>query len=449
MLIFTDSNKQTALTVEERKIIETGIRNGSTKTAIATTLGKDKSTIGKEIKKHRRCTHKCSLALECSSYQKCKFGRECTPGCPGYVPFKCSRRDRSPGACNGCSKWNKCHFDKYWYDAVRAHNEYRATLVDAREGVNLDTSRAKEIADVVAPLLKQGLSPYRIVKAHPELGICEKTLYNYIDCDALKIRGVCNVDLRRKTSRRMNRKKKNEYKPRKDHAYLKGRLYADYCSYMEEHPNAHVLQMDTVYNDVASGPFLQTFKFIGTGMMVAIYHDGKTAQDMVEGLERLDAILGAPVFNEMAEVLLTDRGSEFSAAEKMEQRGDGTRRTRVFYCDPMQSGQKGSLEENHEQLRYICPKQTDLRAIGLTGQDALNLAVSHINSAPVESLNGKSPIEYTRFMYPELWEKLEQSGIQDIPKDSIILRPYLLKNYRNAESKKEGMYNDKTQNESQ
>lgn len=42
----------THLNLEDRRIIETGIRNGSTKTAIATTIGKDNSTVGKEIKLH-------------------------------------------------------------------------------------------------------------------------------------------------------------------------------------------------------------------------------------------------------------------------------------------------------------------------------------------------------------------------------------------------------------
>ena len=56
-------NKNKALTLEERRITETGIRNGSTKTAIARTVGKDKSTIGKEIKLHRYLSHKCSLQM--------------------------------------------------------------------------------------------------------------------------------------------------------------------------------------------------------------------------------------------------------------------------------------------------------------------------------------------------------------------------------------------------
>jgi IS30 family transposase len=47
------SNSFSHLTLEERRIILTGITNGSTKTAIAQTIGKDKSTVGKEIKLHR------------------------------------------------------------------------------------------------------------------------------------------------------------------------------------------------------------------------------------------------------------------------------------------------------------------------------------------------------------------------------------------------------------
>ena len=39
------------MTLEERRIILTGINNNSTKSAIARIIGKDKSTVGKEIKR--------------------------------------------------------------------------------------------------------------------------------------------------------------------------------------------------------------------------------------------------------------------------------------------------------------------------------------------------------------------------------------------------------------
>ena len=63
------SNKNSHLTLSERFIIETACFNGSTKAAVAITLGKDKSTIGKEIKAHRILKHKCNLPLECSAYK--------------------------------------------------------------------------------------------------------------------------------------------------------------------------------------------------------------------------------------------------------------------------------------------------------------------------------------------------------------------------------------------
>ena len=411
-------------------IIETGIRNGSSKVAIAGTLGKDNSTIGKEIKLHRFLKHKCQMPLECSAYKKCRFGRQCYSGCPDYVPFKCPRRDRSPGACNGCKTNSSCRFNKYIYDANRAENEYKAILVDSREGVNLDTSQAKEMAAIIKPLLDKGHSPYRIVTDHPELGISEKTLYNYIEWQVFDIAGIKDIDLRRKTSRRLPKKKAKQYKKRMDRTFLRDRLYVDYLHYMEENPDVNVLQMDTVYNDISNGPFIQTFKFIGLGIMIGIYHDcTKTAEDMTNGVNRLDEILGEQVFNKYAHVILTDRGTEFSNASGIEFRSDGTRRTRLFYCDPMQSGQKGSLEENHIQLRYIIPKETDLRKLGMVSQEALNCAMSHINSGSIESLMGKSPVEYTKFMAPDLWERLHAFGISEIPRDDIILKPYLLKKY--------------------
>lgn len=416
------------LTLQERRIILTGITNGSTKTAIAQTLGKDKSTIGKEIKLHRKLTHKCKMPLECNNYRKCAFGRQCTADCPDYIPFRCSRRDRTPGACNGCSNWSRCRFDKYQYCPEDAQLDYYTTLVDSREGVNLTIHEAKAMAAIIAPLLKQGQSPYQIVTNHPELGISEKTLYNYIENDVFhEIAGITVLDLRRQVSRRISKKKSKGYKKRTDRKHLQGRTYKDYKEYISENPDVFVAQMDTVYNNETNGPFIQTFKFVRAGVLLAIYHEDKTALAMKNGVDLLESILGQALFRKYVHVLLTDRGTEFSSAEAMENSPDGTRRTRVYYCDPMQSGQKGTLENKHIELRYILPKGTDLRELGLTDQAALNLALSHVNSAPVELLGGKSPLELADFMYHDLYERLLAFGIRQIDKDQVTLRPYLLK----------------------
>ncbi len=305
------SNAFSHLTLEERRIILTGITNGSTKTAIAQTIGKDKSTVGKEIKLHRALTHKCKMPLECNNYRKCAFGRQCTTDCPEYDPFHCSRRDRSPGACNGCSKWSHCRFDKYQYCPEDAQMDYRSTLVDSRLGVNLTVQEAKAMADIIEPLLRQGQSPYQIITNHPELGISEKTLYNYIEGDVFhEIAGITVMDLRRQVSRKISKKKSKGYKKRADRKYLQGRTYKDYKQYIAENPDAFVTQMDTVYNDETNGPFIQTFKFVNAGVMFAVYQESKTALSMKQGVDLLEKALGKEIFNKYVHVLLTDYAEE-------------------------------------------------------------------------------------------------------------------------------------------
>ena len=433
-----DSNKDvTHLTSEERRIIETGIRNGSTKTAIAKTIGKDNSTIGKEIKLHRKLKFKCTLPRPCANYRRCKYKRECRPNCEGFVQFTCKRRDRSPGACNGCKVNSSCRFDKYYYDPADAEHEYRMTLVDSRSGYNITTQEAKAIGEKIEPLLKQGLSPYAILQAHPEINLSEKTLYTYIENKVFEgLADIGPMDLRRQVSRKMSRKKANIYKKREDRRYLIGRTYKDYKAYMEENPDISVNQMDTVYNDGTNGPFIQTFKFVDVGLLFALYHDEKTSDEMKNGLDQLETVLGKEVFRKYSHVLLTDRGGEFTAADAMEMDSDGLRRTRVFYCDPMQSGQKGTLENNHIELRYILPHEVDLRQLGLVDQDALNTVLSHVNSIPIEKFGGKTPLDIAEFMYPDLYEKLIAFGLRRIPADELILKPSLLKDRRPDRKKK-------------
>lgn len=415
------------LTLDERRIIEKGICNGSTKRAIAMTIGKDETTVAKEIRLHRYMSHKCSFALECKEYPYCRYYHRCKIDCPQYQPFKCNRRDRTPGACNGCPDFRSCRFNKFIYKPEKAQNEYQESLVDSRGGPNLSYEEAKKKADIIAPLLKQGLSPYQILKIHPELDMSEKTMYNYIEDGIFKeIAGITSMDLRRQVSRKLPKKKRNDFKKREDHKYLAGRTFKDLQTYLECEPHVFITQMDTIYND-QSGPFIQTFKFIDSGILFAILHSSKSAQDMLNGVNMLESILEPDVFRKYVHVLLTDRGTEFSLADAMETSSDDTRRTRVFYCDPMRADQKGSLENNHVLLRYVLPKGTNLYSLGLTSQDKLNLVLSHVNSAPVEKLGGKSPLETAEFMFNDLYQKLYDFGIRQIDKHQLILKPYLLK----------------------
>ena len=418
----SSNNKNLHLTVQERIIIEKGIENGSTKAAIALTIGKDKSTVGKEIKKHRELVHKSSYKINCANMKNCSHNHVCD-NCADFKPFTCNRRDRSPGACNGCSKYTHCRYDKYRYKADFSHKKYREDLVDSRTGINMSYEECKAMADIIVPLIKAGHSPYHIVTNHPELNISEKTLYNYIENGIFREFGLLDIDLRIKTKRKITKKASNKYKKREDKKYLNGRTYDDFINYTAENKNLSVVEMDTVYNNGSTGPFMQTFKFLDYSFMFIVYQEEKTAKSMVEGVDLLEKILGEDLFSEEVAIIKTDRGSEFCDAEGFEKEENESRRTRIFYCDPMASGQKGSLENNHKEIRYICPKENDLKDLELNSQEKANLIVSHINSQS----KGKSPLEVMEFMNPALYQKFKDFGIERINKDNIVLKPYLLK----------------------
>ena len=419
----SSNNKNLHLTVQERIIIEKGIENGSTKAAIALTISKDKSTVGKEIKKHRELVHKSSYKINCANMKNCSHNHVCV-NCADFKPFTCNRRDRSPGACSDCSKYTHCRYDKYRYKADFSHKKYREDLVDSRTGINMSYEECKAMADIIVPLIKAGHSPYHIVTNHPELNISEKTLYNYIENGIFREFGLLDIDLRIKTKRKIAKKASNKYKKREDKKYLNGRTYDDFINYTAENKSLSVVEMDTVYNNGSTGPFMQTFKFLDYSFMFIVYQEEKTAKSMVEGVDLLEKILGKDLFSEEVAIIKTDRGSEFCDAEGFEKEENESRRTRIFYCDPMASGQKGSLENNHKEIRYICPKENDL---GLNTQEKANLIVSHINSQSKEHLKGKSPLEVMEFMNPALYQKFKDFGIERINKDNIVLKPYLLK----------------------
>ena len=127
---------------------------------------------------------------------------------------------------------------------------------------------------------------------------------------------------------------------------------------------------------------------------------------------------------------MMDRGSEFVLADETETRGNGTIRTRMYYCDSMASWQKGSLENIHLQLRKICPKGADLYALGLTTQEKAFLICSHINSYVKKKLDDKTSFQLVEFYNHNMAEALYAAGMDQIPADQVTLKPYLLKEDR-------------------
>ena len=94
------------------------------------------------------------------------------------------------------------------------------------------------------------------------------------------------------------------------------------------------------------------------------------------------AILGADGTRRVFRAVLTDNGAEFSdEAAIAALLGEGPGETRLFYCDPRRSDQKGACERNHVEIRKLLPKGAGIRFDRLAPAD-LALAMSHVNSEP-------------------------------------------------------------------
>ena len=420
-------SKNKHITLSNRITIEQGLNNNSSRKSIADTIGKDNSSVCKEIKTHVKWIPFSRTGVpkkgtyDCIHISECGYNAFCPNACSKRVPVQCKRKDSASGVCNGCEDKSHCKLTKKIYEAQHAHDEYQATLSESRLGWNLSYSEAKDYAEKLSPLLDQGQSVAVALENHPEISVSEKTIYNYIDQGAFSEFGITNMDLRRKVGRKITKKKARDYKPRKDNKYLKGRTYEDFTKYIDTHPNASVVEMDTVYNDGTNGPFIQTFCFRDNSIMKGIYHTTKTAEEMLNGVKYLHDCLGEEEFKKYCEVILTDRGTEFSYAEEIEKLG-----CHVFYCDPMCSWQKPHVENGHIIFRYVCPKKKNLNELGLNSQEDCDLVFSHMNSYKRQSLSSRSPYEVFQFFNPDS-KFLENLNIQEIEPDEVILKPSLLK----------------------
>jgi len=410
----------THLTLDERKIIQAGIENGSTKADIARTIGKDSTTVAKEIRKHRqfKARNTYNRPVLCARQKFC--GKGCVKKCEYFEEPVCKRRDKSPGACNKCETAGKCKLDKYFYHAIIADEKYRFSLVDCREGLNITLDERERVGEIIAPLLNQGQSVHQILSAHPEIKQCEKTIYTYIENGVFKDFGADNFSLKEQVNRKLPKK----YKPRKEPVNFTGRKYADFLAFRKANPDTPVVEMDTVYNH-PSGPYLQTFLFEKTAFMIGFLHKERNNVAMSGSLNLLQERLGCELFSKLFPLILTDRGSEFEMWKLFELDKSGNSRLNIFYCDPMQSSQKPHVENGHNYVRDIIPNSYPLDSLV---QADINLMFSHINSTPRRSLGDKSPYEMFSFMHGIT--AADALNIISIPRDDVVLKPFLIFNKR-------------------
>ena len=382
--------KHKHLTLSDRNDIQLGLERGETFKAIGQLILKDPTTVSKEVKRNKQIRDSTSNNLPCTLL------------------------DKAPFVCNGCPKRRQnCGYQKIFYLAKQAQKKYEQTLVEAREGTPLNSQTFWDMDKVISDGVKKGQHIYHILKTH-NLDVSSSTVYRHIRKGYLSI---APIDLARAVKFKDRRKNNLPSIPKEA---KKGRSYEDFQNYLSLNQLDYWLEMDTVMGRMG-GKVLLTFNLSFCNFIFARLLDNKTALEVTKHLYDIKNTLyqADKDFFQLFPVILTDNGGEFARVDdiEMDVRGE----SKLFFCDPNRSDQKGRIEKNHTLIRDILPKGTYFD--NLTQED-INLVCSHVNSVKRAALNGKSAYELFTFTYGEEISKL--LGISKIPAEDVCQSSKLL-----------------------
>ena len=431
------------MALQDRKNLEFFCSCGYTCKQAADTLGRAPSTIRDEFLKHRISSDKrygCSNRL-CAHYDECtrvlytatsrclqKNEHKCFARCPEFREAVCYRLSKFPYVCNGCEKEHNCPLPKKYYIAEAAQTSYEEMLSLSRTGVHPGEEEIKQMNVVLSPSIRKGQSVTAVVRTNPDKfkDYAVSTVYGWLR-DGLFTAKASDLPF-------AGMRKKPHKKPEiKTNARCRiGRTIREMWEWLKLYDDIVPCELDTVIGSI-SGKVLYTMIFPKCGLALAFLRDKKTSQTTTRIFNALWSIAGEALFKQLFAAILTDNGTEFSDPEMIESyRPDPEhnptklvqRGVRVWYADPYCSTQKPHIERFHLDLRRILQKGT---SFNMLDQNGVNLVISHLNSYPRESLDGRIPYDLFVEQYGEEGKKfLDELGIKKIPSAQVTLHPFLL-----------------------
>ena len=390
--------KNKHMTLDDRIEIQECLAKGMSFKDIGKRIEKSATTISREVKQH--------LQAHSNGYTK--------------TDDVCPRLLKAPFVCNGCDKKSRssCPYRRQVYVAKNAQQSYEELLVESRSGVALNKESFYEAEKTISDAVRNGQHIYHAVKSN-DVNVSVSSVYRYIKSGYYSI-GL--LELPRAVKFKARNEKKSEFVP---YWAKQGRTYADFLEFISQNDDVSVVQLDTVIGEIG-GKVIMTIHFVNTDFMVGLLMDNKTAAESASKIAELKKNLKANnfEFGEIAPILLTDNGGEFSIVSSFENDADGNLESHMFFCEPCSPHEKAHIEKNHTLFRDIVPTGTSFD--GFT-QDTVNLIFSHVNSVKRKQFNGKSAYEMFAFSYSE--DLANALGISKIDPKKVVQDTSLLKNF--------------------
>lgn len=392
-----DKMKKKRLTIENRMLIEQLLRLGYGAGKIANAVSCDISTISREIKRNRIIN-------------------------PSKLP-ECNKTKRYPFVCNSCKYKSTCKMKKYYYNYKKAQEKYEYLLHNSRKGIDMSIDEIDYWNDYLLDKLKNKNQPilhlFNCIKNEFPKSI--QTFYSYVHKGYFS--NINDEMLPRSYSYKPRKRTEEHIQLRIENSIRKGRTMDDFRRYLEGHPNANVVEMDTVIGKFDDKRCIMTLYFRNSKLMLMFLIKKYKTEEVTRVFKTLRKLLGEDKFKEMFEVILTDNGWEFSKPEDIEfNHATGEKLINLFYTEPYSSWQKGGIERNHEFIRYVIPKGISFD--NLTPANVITM-MNNINNVIRKSLDYKSPY----FLFKRIYgvQTTKKLHLTYIPKDEVDLSYRILK----------------------
>ena len=394
------------LSYEDRKNIEDGLNENKSINQISKEINRSHSSILREIDRNKKYS-------EPSAWNNYKINH------PDLV-LSCERLKHSPYVCNGCKSRSGCRKVRWTYYAREADNSYKEVKSEARKGINLTAEEIYKINSILTPLIKKGQTINHLYINHPDiLDFSKPSFYNYVNNGVFEF---SPLDFPRIVKYKKRKNSKNR-RTRKEREILINRKYDDFQKFISNHPDFNIVEMDTVEGLKDENDCFLTLLWRKSKFMLIFKLENQTTEEVSRIFNILQTLIPYDDYKRLFEVILTDNGHEFFDVLNIEcMHSTGEQVTKLFFCDPHMSCQKGMIEKNHEFIRYILPKGSSFKNIT---QEDCDLFMNNINSLCRDSLNGKSPYEAMLFLCDEYI--LKSLNCYYIKPDEVILNDSLLK----------------------
>ncbi len=286
------------------------------------------------------------------------------------------------------------------YSPDLAEEKYRKNLKAKGAPLKIDGDY-DFISYIEEKIVEDHFSPYAALQSIKNQGlvfqtkICLATLYNYIYKDVFE--NIC-IGEHLPYKRRKKGKKKKVQKRASQGTSIEKRPEA--VDFREEFGH---WEMDTVKGKqgITKKTLLVLTERVTRIELLELLKDG-TTKEVVKALDRIERFVGEKSFRENFKTITVDNGVEFSDCVGMERsRRNKIDRTKIYYCHPYSSYERGSNENQNKLVRRHIPKSMDFQA---ATRNQVKEIETWINDYPRKMFGGKSARrKYLEILGEEFW----------------------------------------------